>query len=43
MVQSWSDHNGNGLSLAIVAAPELVDGDDISTGALFNGHKAEVR
>ena len=41
LVQSWSDHTGNGLSLSsFVAAPELVDGDDISTGALFNGHKA---
>jgi phage baseplate assembly protein gpV len=41
LVQSWSDHTGNGLSLSsFVAAPKLVDGDDISTGALFNGHKA---
>ena len=41
LVQSWSDHTGNGLSLSsFVAAPELVDGGDISTGALFNGHKA---
>ena len=41
LVQSWSDHAGNGLSLSsFVAAPKLVDGDDISTGALFNGHKA---
>ena len=41
LVQSWSDHTGNGLSLSsFVAAPELVDGDDVSTGALFNGHKA---
>ena len=40
MVQSWSD-TGNGLSLSsFVAAPELVDGDNMSTGALFNGHKA---
>ena len=41
LVQSWSDHTGNGLSLSsFVAAPELVDGGNISTGALFNGHKA---
>ena len=41
LVQSWSDHTGNGLSLSsFVAAPELVDGGSISTGALFNGHKA---
>ena len=40
LVQSWSD-TGNGLSLSsFVAAPELVDGDNMSTGALFNGHKA---
>ena len=40
LVQSWSD-TGNGLSLSsFVAAPELVDGGNISTGALFNGHKA---
>ena len=41
LVQLWSDHTSNGLSLSsFVAAPELVDGDDVSTGALFNGHKA---
>jgi hypothetical protein len=41
LVQSWSDHTDNGLSLSsFLAAPELEDGDDISTGALFNGHKA---
>ena len=41
LVQSWSDHTGNGLSLSsFVAAPELMDGGNISTGALFNGHKA---
>jgi hypothetical protein len=41
LVQSWSDHTGNGLSLSsFVAAPELVDGGNISTGAFFNGHKA---
>ena len=41
LVQSWSDHTGNGLSLSsFVAAPELVDGGNISTGALFNGHRA---
>jgi len=41
LVQSWSDHTGNGLNLSsFVAAPELVDGGNISTGALFNGHKA---
>ena len=40
LVQSWSD-TGNGLSLSsFVSAPELVDGDNMSTGALFNGHKA---
>ena len=40
LVQSWSD-TGNGLNLSsFVAAPELVSGDDMSTGALFNGHKA---
>ena len=33
LVQSWSDHTGNGLSLSsFVAAPELVDGGNISTG-----------
>ena len=37
LIQSWSDHNGNGLSLsAFVGKPELVDGD----GAMFNGHRA---
>ena len=41
LVQSWSDHTGNGLSLSsFVAAPELVDGGNISTGAVFNGHTA---
>ena len=41
LIQSWSDHNGNGLSLnAYAGKPTLVDGGDIDTGALFNGHKA---
>ena len=41
LIQSWSDHNGNGLSLnAFAGKPTLVDGGDIDTGALFNGHKA---